>query len=77
MASVTPKATTVWEDRSHARWLVRSAWQNEARAQGLLVSCLNCEQFDQKAEVCRLANVRPPAAVLIVGCPSWSEDIPF
>lgn len=42
-------------------------------------SCLNCDNFIEKTEICKLANQRPPAKVIAYGCPQWDdkEDIPF
>ena len=76
MASL-PKKQPTWEERSHARWLMRSTWQQQMSTEGVLVSCLNCDQFDHKGELCSLAKARPPANVIPFGCPSWIEDIPF
>lgn len=72
-----PKKQPSWEERSHARWLVRSTWQREAVQERSLVMCLNCDQFNHKDETCLLAKARPPADVIPFGCASWVEDIPF
>lgn len=42
-------------------------------------SCLTCEYFNEKAELCKLANQRPPARVIVFGCPKWVDvkEIPF
>lgn len=40
-------------------------------------TCLNCENFNEPAELCRLAGQRPPARVIVTGCPKFSELIPF
>lgn len=41
------------------------------------VNCLNCENFDEKTEMCSLYDARPPAATIVSGCDSWVLDIPF
>lgn len=43
---------------------------------GLLPSCLNCDHWLDKAEVCDKYG-RPPAVVIVYGCPEWDEGIPF
>ncbi len=41
-------------------------------------NCLNCENFDHATEFCKLANQRPPAKIIVYGCPKWEYDaIPF
>lgn len=44
---------------------------------GLIHSCLTCDNFDEKAELCELYKQRPPARVIAFGCPSWQNEIPF
>ncbi len=39
-------------------------------------TCLSCEHFNEKNELCSLAGARPPARVIVFGCPSF-EFIPF
>ena len=43
----------------------------------LLASCFNCERFDHANEVCLQFDARPPAKVLVFGCPEWEGEIPF
>lgn len=42
-------------------------------------NCLNCTNFNLKTEICKLANQRPPAKVIVYGCPSHDDVgvIPF
>lgn len=40
-------------------------------------SCLNCECFDKKKDHCLEYNQRPPADVIVFGCPGWIQEIPF
>lgn len=56
---------------------------------GTCKSCLNCEHWSENSigvqyktkpagqEVCGLYNQKPPADVIVFGCPSWVFDIPF
>lgn len=45
---------------------------------GLLRSCINCEHWiGGKTEMCRLANQRPPATVIVTGCAAHTDNIPF
>ncbi len=42
-------------------------------------SCINCFNFNEKNELCKLANQRPPAKVIVFGCRMWDDKdgIPF
>lgn len=40
-------------------------------------NCESCEHFDEKSQLCRLANQMPPPRIAIHGCENWSELIPF
>lgn len=52
-------------------------FQSKAIARHLWCTCLNCEHWDKKAELCNLAGARPPLSVVVTGCPSWLDEIPF
>lgn len=40
--------------------------------------CINCENFNETLELCKLANQRPPIRVILFGCPKWEfNGIPF
>ena len=39
--------------------------------------CLSCEHFKEAQEICELYEERPPAKVIVIGCPSYNADIPF
>lgn len=45
------------------------------------VNCLTCSHFDnaEDADMCKLYNMKPPARVVVYGCPSYEDgcDIPF
>ena len=40
-------------------------------------NCVLCEHFTLETEICKIANVRPPAKVIVHGCSSFSEVVPF
>lgn len=40
-------------------------------------TCLNCQYFDEKFEMCRGYNARPPARVIAFGCDKFEDAIPF
>lgn len=43
---------------------------------GLLLNCLNCHYWKDKEEICGKYNQRPPAQIIVSGCPEHT-DIPF
>lgn len=49
------------------------------RLEPIYESCLNCDNFNEKDELCKLYNKRPPARVIAYGCPLWKDayEIPF
>lgn len=48
---------------------------------GIQASCINCKNFDEPKEICKIFNQRPPARVIALSCgPENYEDfdeIPF
>ncbi len=42
-------------------------------------SCLSCIHFKEITEICNLANQRPPAKIIVYGCPKYEDinEIPF
>jgi hypothetical protein len=40
-------------------------------------TCVTCEHFDDKAELCKLNGLRPPAFVIAFGCECFEDRIPF
>jgi hypothetical protein len=40
-------------------------------------TCITCDNFTEKTEVCELAKCRPPARVIANGCSSYEEVVPF
>ena len=63
----------------------RPLWQLRAIGNGSLRTCINCEHWEgnnvaaeKRKEECRLApGSRPPAMVIVLGCDSWQQEIPF
>ncbi len=53
--------------RAHQRLMVE---------RGLIITCLNCEHFIGKEE-CSQFKAKPPAEVILFGCPGWDHRIPF
>lgn len=44
----------------------------------IIPSCVTCNNFDERLEVCKLVMMRPPARVIAYGCPGWQvTDLPF
>ena len=44
---------------------------------GVFPSCINCEYFNHINETCDKVNQRPPAHIIVSGCPEWQQEIPF
>jgi hypothetical protein len=46
---------------------------------GATRSCINCSHFDEKNELCKKFNQRPPARVIALACSNYEDcdDIPF
>lgn len=42
-----------------------------------LTSCLNCCHFKHLTQQCDKWKATPPPKVAVVGCDSYSQDIPF
>lgn len=44
-------------------------------------SCLNCDNFNEQTEICKVWNARPPAKVIAFSCGTDkyddNEEIPF
>lgn len=52
-------------------------FKKRAIARELWPCCLNCDYFDEKAELCTKAKARPPAQIIVLGCNLWTPLIPF
>jgi len=46
---------------------------------GACRSCISCHNFDEKTELCKLYQQRPPARVIAMACESYEDidEIPF
>lgn len=55
----------------------RQHLQQEAVRTFTWTTCLNCEHWQSTGEVCQRYQTRPPAHVIVHGCPEWCYDIPF
>ena len=40
-------------------------------------TCLNCDNFREKQELCVLVGKRPPARIIAFGCEAYVDAIPF
>ncbi len=56
---------------------LRTAFHQSLVHAHIVHSCVNCMDFNHQDETCELAKVRPPANVVVFGCPKWTPDIPF
>lgn len=56
---------------------LRPAFHQSLVRAHIVHSCVNCMDFNHQNETCELANARPPANVVVFGCPKWTPDIPF
>ncbi len=45
-------------------------------AEGYFRNCTECFNWNEQKEICKLANQRPPAKVIVKGCPEY-DPIPF
>ena len=43
----------------------------------LTKTCLTCDNFNERQEICLTYNQRPPARVIAFGCPAYLNEIPF
>lgn len=58
---------------------LRNIWEAikaALRREGLFRHCTDCYNWDEKNELCKLCNQRPPAKVIVHGCNQFDE-IPF
>lgn len=44
---------------------------------GYFTTCINCEHWKAKEEICGKFNQRPPAKIIVTGCEEHSDNIPF
>lgn len=64
---------------SGARADLTNAIANLIEQHNIYKTCLNCINFREDQELCKLANQRPPARVIAYGCKAWEDkdEIPF
>lgn len=56
--------------------IIITALRNELYSKGLFRNCVRCEHFSN--EICKLANQRPPADIIVNGCKSFLDsEIPY
>lgn len=58
------------------KMLFRRVIQMTAENAGMNKTCLNCFHFEEAVETCKICNQRPPARVIVEGCPEY-DFIPF
>ena len=79
---------TEMHDRSHNTYVSRQEAINKLADQLCIQvidildknmrSCLNCEKFDEQAELCKAFNARPPVRIMVKACGDWSySEVPF
>lgn len=44
---------------------------------GVFRSCLDCGNFDEPTEICKLVDQRPPARIIVHGCEQHTNLLPF
>lgn len=55
-------------------------FQTMLMARGIWHSCMNCfnwHKVKDNSKGCMKYNAMPPPEVIVVGCKSWEDDIPF
>lgn len=60
------------------------AWQKEAVAKSVLITCLNCEYWDGGGCTLNTTNINkptppvlPPPKIIVYGCDYWEQALPF
>lgn len=77
MSDEIVKPTVISKNQLTLERRAMALWQVRALRHGDLRSCVNCDHFNEPDEVCALCAARPPAKVIVLGCDSWTEEIPF
>lgn len=52
-------------------------FQKDVVKMGTWQCCLSCDYWQHKDEFCEKFKARPPADVIVTGCPEFMDDIPF
>ena len=50
---------------------------DELMDRGLFRSCINCDQWLEHNQLCKLYKALPPAETIVTGCEAHSDIIPF
>lgn len=66
---------TKYDEQKKTRIEARQAQQNQVVTAYGWLTCLNCEHW--RDDKCKLYNAVPPPAVIVHGCPSHEDKIPF
>lgn len=63
--------------RRHAEIQINSALKTSIGAilkdESIFQSCITCHFFEEITEKCKIAGSRPPARVIVYGCPKYVE----
>lgn len=70
---------TVRKDAMNKLALILAGHMDEM---GMFKSCYNCEYWiegppNNKQQICGLYKLRPPTKIIVCGCESHSDNIPF
>lgn len=58
--------------------IINDGLRRIAAENNIYENCLNCINFNEPTELCKLANQRPPARVIVTGCLKWEAyRMPF
>lgn len=57
--------------------IIAEGLERIAKENHIYTSCINCQNFNEKMEICKLANQRPPARIIVFGCSEWDGGIPY
>lgn len=52
-------------------------FQKDVVKMGTWQCCLSCDFWNLVPETCSKFKARPPAEVIVVGCPEFMDNIPF
>jgi hypothetical protein len=63
--------------RSAALGLLATEFIRWLSERGMFETCLNCDNWNDRDEICTKFKERPPAKVIVCGCEHHESDIPF
>ena len=55
----------------------RAALQQMLIKQAVFHTCFNCDHMNKQTGESGRYKIRPPIEVIVFGCPTWEEEIPF